>query len=58
MSSPKIEEILNLANNRKYFNELYGIYNSGVVLPYIGTGLSVFARKYNNIILSQFKTGA
>lgn len=30
MSSPKIEEILNLANNRKYFNELYGIYSSGL----------------------------
>lgn len=48
MGSPKIEGILNLANNRKYFNELYGIYNSGLVLPYIGAGLSVFARKYNN----------
>lgn len=36
MSSPKIKEILNLANNRKYFNELYGIYSSGLVIPYIG----------------------
>ena len=47
MSSPKIEEILNLANNRKYFNELYGIYSSGLVIPYIGAGLSVFANKYH-----------
>lgn len=48
MGSPKIEEILNLANNRRYFNELCGIYDSGLVLPYIGAGLSVFARKYHD----------